>query len=467
MADTIKKRSIRRIAKIVLLFAILVAGEGCEPPPGPFFADLPYIRPSSDWFAQTYLKASNTGANDWFSRSVALSDDGDTLAVGAQKEDSNATGVNSTQTDNSATDSGAVYVFTRTAGTWNQQTYLKASNTDAGDDFGIPVALSGDTLVVGAALEDSNATGVNSTQTDNSATDSGAVYVFTRSGATWSQQAYLKASNTGTGDWFGYSVALSGDTLAVGALQEDSNATGVSTTAPTTAGSGATESGAVYVFTRSGATWSQSAYLKASNTGAGDWFGHSVALSGDGDTLAVGALREDSNVTGVSTTAPTTAGSGATESGAVYVFTRDGGTWSQSAYLKASNTGAGDWFSHTVALSGDGDTLVVGAIKEDSNATGVSTTAPTTAGSGATESGAVYVFTRSGATWSQSAYLKASNTGAGDWFSRSIALSGNRLAVGVSLEDSNATGVSTTAPTTAGSGASDSGAVYVVQRTAR
>ena len=194
-------------------------------------------------------------------------------------------------------------------------------------------------------------------------------------------------------------------------------------------------------------------YLKASNTGAGDLFGHTVALSGDGDTLAVGALQEDSNATGVSTTAPTAAGSGATDSGAVYVFTRSGATWSQSAYLKASNTGAGDGFGHSAGLSGD--TLVFGALQEDSNATGVSTTAPTAAGSGATDSGAVYVFTRSGATWSQSAYLKASNTGAGDLFGHSVALSGDTLAINAYREDSNATGVSTTTPTTAGSGASE------------
>ena len=128
---------------------------------------------------------------------------GDTVVVGAHREDSNATGVNGNQSDNSAVDAGAAYVFVRSGTTWSQQAYLKASNTGAGDCFGCSVAVSGDTVVVGALGEDSNATGVNGNQSDNSAADAGAAYVFVRSGTTWSQQAYLKASNTGAGDLFG------------------------------------------------------------------------------------------------------------------------------------------------------------------------------------------------------------------------------------------------------------------------
>jgi trimeric autotransporter adhesin len=146
-----------------------------------------------------YVKASNTGANDRFGNSVALSADGNTLAVGAYGEDSSATGIGGDQTNNSASSSGAVYVFARSGSTWSQQAYVKASNTGAGDCFGSSVALSadGDTLAVGAYNEASSATGIGGVQTNNSAPSSGAVYVFTRSGSTWSQQAYVKASNTG------------------------------------------------------------------------------------------------------------------------------------------------------------------------------------------------------------------------------------------------------------------------------
>ena len=174
---------------------------------------------------QAYLKASNAEAHDYFGFSVAVS--GDTVVVGAPGESSTATGVNGDQSDNSAIEPGAAYVFVRTGGIWSQQAYLKASNTGAGDTFGYRVAISGDTIVVGAIWEASNATGVNGNQSDNSAVGSGAAYVFVRSGTTWSQQAYLKASNTEADDQFGYSVAVSGDTVVVGAPYEDSNATGV------------------------------------------------------------------------------------------------------------------------------------------------------------------------------------------------------------------------------------------------
>jgi acyl-[acyl carrier protein]--UDP-N-acetylglucosamine O-acyltransferase len=396
-------------------------------------------------FEWDYLKASNTDGGDAFSRSVALS--GDTLAVGALYEDSDATGVNGDQSSNAAGLAGAVYVFTRSGGVWSQQAYLKASNTGASDYFGFSVALSGDTLAVGAYVEDSDATGVNGVQGSNAAVYSGAVYVFTRSGGAWSQQAYLKASNTGVNDFFGWSVALSGDTLAVGAHQEASAATDVNGDQSSNA---AENSGAVYVFTRSGGAWSQQAYLKASNTDATDYFGFSVALSGD--TLAVGARSEGSAATGVNGDQSSNA---ALNSGAVYVFTRSGGAWSQQAYLKASTTGAGDEFGRSVALSGD--TLAVGAYGEDSDATGVN---GDQSSNSAYNSGAVYVFTRSGGAWSQQAHLKASTTGAGDQFGRSVALSGDTLAVGTYGEDSDATGVNGDQSSNA---FANSGAVYVTR----
>jgi uncharacterized repeat protein (TIGR01451 family) len=397
------------------------------------------------WVQQAYLKASNTEADDQFGWSVAIS--GDTVVVGAPAEDSSATGVDGNQGDNSAGDSGAAYVFVRSGSSWSQQAYLKASNTGTFDQFGHSVAISGDTVVVGAFLEDSNATGVDGNQGDNSATESGAAYVFVRSGSSWSQQAYLKASNTGTSDRFGWSVAISGDTAVVGAFDEDSNATGVD-------GSQAdalNDAGAAYVFVRSGSSWSQQAYLKASNTGEEDLFGWSVAVSGD--TAVVGAVGEDSNATGVDgNQADNTAGN----SGAAYVFVRSGSTWSQQAYLKASNTGAGDQFGQSVAIFGD--TMVIAAPREDSNATGVN---GDQTDDSANSSGAAYVFVRSGSSWSQQAYLKASNTGATDEFGYSVAISGDAVVAGAFGEDSTATGVN---GNQADNSASESGGAYVFVR---
>lgn len=414
-----------------------------------------FARSGTTWGQQAYLKASNTDVQDLFGLAVALSDDGDTLAVGALGESSSATGVDGNQADNSAFNSGAVYVIARNGTTWSQQAYVKASNTGRADHFGEAVALSGDgnTLAVGAWRERSNATGVNGNQADNSAQDSGAVYVFTRSGPSWSQHAYLKASNTGVGDHFGAEVALSGDgnTLAVGALGERSNTTGVN---GDQANDAAGSSGAVYMFARGGTGWSQEAYLKATNTGAGDRFGTSVALSEDGNTLAVGAPQEASSATGIN---GNQADNSAVGSGAVYVFTRSSTTWSPEAYLKATNTGAGDRFGYSVALSSDGHSLVVGAYLEESAATGLG---GNQADNSAQDSGAAYVFARNGVAWRPGAYLKASNTDAGDSFGLSVALSGDAatLAVGAYWEGSAATGVN---GNQVDNSAPRSGAVYV------
>ncbi|MBL8804140.1 MAG: FG-GAP repeat protein [Planctomycetes bacterium] len=402
-----------------------------------------FVRAGGVWSQQAYLKASNTEQYDDFGASVAIS--GDTLVVGAYSEDSDATGVNGNQASNNATDSGAVYVFVRSGGVWSQQAYLKASNTGQFDEFGVAVAISGDTLVVGANREDSSATGVNGSQANN-AFDAGAAYVFIRSGGVWSQQAYLKASNTGNNDWFGVSVAIDQDTAVIGARYEDSDATGVNGSQANNTAS--VDSGAAYVFVRSGGIWSQQAYLKASNTEMNDSFGASVAVSGD--TVVIGALWEDSSAAGPN---GNQASNAAQDAGAAYVFHRTGGAWSQQAYLKASNTEAGDRFGYSVAVSGD--TLVVGAPLEDSNTTGLN---GNQADDSAAQSGAAYVFVRSGGVWSQQAYLKASNAQTGDHFGWSVAVAGDTLLVGANREDSSATGVN---GNQADNSAEDSGAAYV------
>ncbi len=409
---------------------------------------------------QAYFKASNAGTGDEFGRSVAIS--GDTAVIGAHYESSNATGVNGNETNDSAFQSGAVYVFVRNGSNWIQQAYLKASNTGAGDEFGFSVAISGDTIVVGAYGEDSNATGVNGNQGNNNANSSGAAYVFVRDGTNWVQQAYLKASNTGgpspgesEGDWFGFSVAVSGDTIVVGAHGEDSSATGVNGVQNNNSAIG---SGAAYVFVRDGTNWVQQAYLKASNTGGqapgesyGDAFGESVAVSGD--TIVIGAGGEDSNATGVNGNQGNNTAAG---SGAAYVFVRNGTNWTQQAYLKASNTGTGDEFGWAVTISGD--TVVVGANGEDSNATGVN---GNQGNNGTPNSGAAYVFVRDGTNWSQQAYLKASYTGADDLFGYSVAVSGEALVVGTPGDDSNVTGIN---GDPSDNSASDAGAAYVFVR---
>ena len=343
-----------------------------------------FVCSAGAWSQEAFLKASNPGSGDQFGAIVSLSADGDTLAVGAPGEDSPATGIGGDQAANNASNSGAVYVFTRSAAAWTQQAYVKASNTEAGDAFGSAVRLSGDgdTLAVGAFNENSAATGVNGDQADNSMFDAGAVYVFARSGGAWSQQAYVKASNTDAEDNFGLHLAVSGDgnTLAVGARGEASGFSAIETdnSAPFT--------GAVYVFTRSQASWAQQAYLKASNAQFGDRFGRSVALSADGNVLFVGAVDEASSATGVD---GNQASNAASLSGAVYEFVRSSASWAQVRYIKASNTANRDFFGWSIAVSGDASTLAVGAPDEDSAATGIG---GDQTDDSAPSAGAVYVF---------------------------------------------------------------------------
>jgi hypothetical protein len=373
-------------------------------------------------FAQrNYLKASNTGSNDLFGYSIAL--DGDTLAVGAYLEDSYAKGVDGDQTDNSADGSGAVYIFTRSGDDWRQQAYVKGEMTASGRQFGRALALRGDVLAVGAPFDGQ----AGADPAAGRATDSGAVQVFRRSAGIWREEAYLKAGNAAPGDLFGISVALAGDRLAVGAHMEDSAATGVGGDA---GDDGAENSGATYVFVHRDGQWLQEAYIKSTRTQAAAGFGNSLAL--DADILAVGAHLEDNG------------------NGAVYLYRRGRNGWLPQARLSAPTPAKNDLFGSSLAL--DADTLAVGAYLEDG----------AIAGQGPAEnSGAVYVYVRSGEAWSQQAYLKASSGAPEHRFGRSIALAGDTLAVGAYLEDRQAHGINGEA---GAQRSPESGAVYVYAR---
>ena len=456
------------------------------PPGGSPTAYQVNVTRGADVAQQAYLKASNTDPDDFFGLSLDVH--GDTIVVGAVGEASAATGVDGDQADDSASDSGAAYVFRGSGSTWTQEAYLKASNTNTNDGFGQSVAIDGDTIVVGAPGEDSAATGVDGNQADNSASGAGAVYVFVRTGTTWTQQAYLKASNTDAGDQFGSAVAIDGDTLVVGATGEDSAATTVDGDQDDDSSSFA---GAAYVFTRTDGVWSQRAYLKSSPV-AGVL---GVAVSISGDTIAVGALG------------------GIGGKGSVWIFRRNGASWA----LEASPPPPGDTvdlelanseFGTSVAVWGD--TLSVGAPLGFNSICGCTW-------------GSVHVYTRTGTTWSAptrlsqglpdaelgrsgaiwedvvasgapadyngatgvttdmqgegskpnsgAAYLhrlgtstanrklKASNSAADDYFSV-VSIWADTLVVGAYQEDSNATGVG---GDQSNNSAASSGAVYVIR----
>ena len=246
-------------------------------------------------------------------------------------------------------------MFSGAGGTWTQQAELTASDAAIGDGFGSSVALSGTTALVGAPYRNYR---------------TGAAYVFSGAGGTWTQQAELTASDAAIGDYFGSSVALSGSTALVGAA-------------------GHNRTGAAYVFNGAGGTWTQQAELTASDAATGDGFGSSVVLSGS--TALVGAYYRNSYT------------------GAAYVFSGAGGTWTQQAELTASDAAIGDYFGLSVALSGS--TALVGAAGHKFN------------------TGAAYVFNGAGGTWTQQAELTASDAAIGDQFGL-VALSGTTALVG-------------------------------------
>ena len=427
-----------------------------------------FVSDGSQWRQQAYVKASNPGLADNFGYMISLSGDGDTMAVAAPFEASAATGIDGDREDDSIPQAGAVYVFSRSGESWLQQAYIKASNTGEagigdelpdGDQFGFSLALSaeGDTLAVGAISEDSAASGVGADQSDNSALSAGAVYVFSRDGTAWAQQAYVKTSNAGGGDLFGYSVSLSADgsVLAAAAYDEDGSLAGTNEVQDDEVFG----TGALYVFARDGSEWTQQAYLKPSNSERNDSFGVAVAISADGNTAVGAAVDEDGMTTGVNS-APQPDMESDSSTGAVYVFTRDGGAWSEQAYIKASNTGPNDTFGARLALSGDGDTLAAGSQLEDSVGQGIDAIQDDES---AQESGAVYLFTRDGSSWTQSAYVKGSNADAFDEFGSAIALNGDGtlMALGARGEDSGATGLNGAQDDNS---AFESGAVYVFSR---
>jgi uncharacterized delta-60 repeat protein len=340
---------------------------------------------------------------------------------------------------------GRVSIYVRSSNSWSLQQLINApAAADSDDGFGMSVALDGDRLIVGAPAEDSSATGINGDQSDNSSINSGAAYIYQRTGTAWTLDAYLKSAVNGK-DAFGVSVAISGDTVVVGASTESSSARTVNGDQDDNSMSAA---GAAYVFTVNEGTWSQQAYLKATNTDRLDNFGESVGISGN--TIVVGSPRDSSGSGGVN---GNPFDNNLANSGAAHVFVRSGSDWSHQAYLKASNPDSFDNLGSRVSIFGDA--IVVGVPLEDSSASGVNGLQFSNT---STSAGAAYVFKRSDDHWVQHAYLKASNTGAGDQFGSAVAVSGDRVVVGAPFEDSSSRGLNGDG---SDNSASNSGAAYI------
>jgi len=264
-----------------------------------------FVRTGTTWALQQKLTVADGATNDYFGRAVAIA--GDTVVVGASSADT-LTNI----------DQGAAYVFLRTGTTWAQQAKLLATDGATTDYFGDSVAISGDTVVVGATED---ATGANIQQ--------GSAYVFTRTGSAWTQQAKLAAADGTAFDYFGFSVAVDGNTAVIGTLQDV----------------GANfQQGSAYVFVRSGSTWTQQQKLLAADGAANDSFGNSVFILGDAVMLGAAGDTNGANV----------------RQGSAYVFTRSGTAWTQSQKLVAADGTADDSFGAGVAFTQNA--AVVGSI---------------------------------------------------------------------------------------------------------
>jgi hypothetical protein len=278
-------------------------------------------------YEMTHLVASDANANDRFGISTAI--DGNIAVVGAFQNDVNTPGC------------GAAYIYELSGSQWLQRQKLTPFDGSPGDNFGRSVAVESNTIVVGSYYA------------DNAEPNTGAAYVFTRSGALWTQQQKLFASDANAEDRFGVSVSVKDNLIVVGAYGDDGQA------------------GSAYVFTRAGSVWSEQLKLTASDRAQDDLFGNAVAT--DGNVIFVGAYKKDD--TGSVYVKD--------DAGSVYVFDRQGTTWVEGDILHASDSNQWDHFGCSVAL--DGNLAAIGAYECDIN--------------GFSDTGAAYVFTKTGSAW--------------------------------------------------------------------
>lgn len=319
---------------------------------------------------------------------------------------------------------GAVSIYKRQNSSWLFDSYLTASNLDAYDEFGSNVSLNatGDLLAVASIREDSSGAGISSTDDDNLG-DSGAVYLFSIVNGSWQQIAKIKSPSPAASEFFGSSLALSNDgaTLVVGASNVYQN--------PYSA------AGAAYVYRYSNNAWVYEAELIPNNIGSSHKFGFSIAVNSNGSRVAVGAVGEVSDTTGVFNSTPVT-NNNALGAGAVYMFAKDTRhLWQQQAFIKAANaegrlnsSSEGDAFGHALALTSDGNRLIVSAMNEDSDSVGLNAND----NNASTDTGAVYIYDFLDNAWQYNQMIKANNTfiNAQFGFSLSTSANGETIAVG-------------------------------------
>ncbi len=319
----------------------------------------------SNWTQEAQKVASDGASSDQFGSTVAIS--GDTAIVGVRSDDIGAN-----------TNQGSAYIFVRNGTVWTEQQKLTASDGGLNDEFGVSVAISGDTVIIGTRFDDVGAD-----------VDQGSAYIFVRSGTVWTQQQKLTASDGGLVDNFGTGVAISGESVIVGSNGNDVGANN--------------NQGSAYIFARSGTVWTEQQKLTASDGLSNDQFGRSVSINGE--TAIVGVQLDDFGVNSAQ--------------GSAYIFIRNGTVWTEQQKLTAPDGAANDRFGISVAISGE--TAIVGANLDDIGAN--------------SDQGSAYIFVRSGTFWTQQQKLTASDGAGFDNFGNSVSINGDTVIVGAFGDD--------------------------------
>ena len=395
---------------------------------------------SGNWSQTAYLKAPLPSENEWFGSSVAITGDGNTIAVGAAG-------------------GSKAYIYQYENGSWQNAAILSPATAFSGSEpteyFGGDIDISDDatTVAISAYRDRRDSTGENM---DAVGTLAGAVYVFELSSNTWSQAAYLKPEYIAGGFYFGRSIDLTpdGSLLAVGAEGE-----------PSTSASNGDQSntdlpfsGAVFIYERSESSWNEISYLKPDyrDIEENDGFGSAVSFNDDGEILAVGAFGEDSGSKQIDMGVDNNDADG---SGAAYIFTRSGTTtWHQDVYIKAPNNNSVHSFGNTISLSGDGAVLVVGSTRDFNSHGGIQSDILDDNSSNH-ESGSAYLFQNTGSEWAYKSYIRSPNINVLDVFKRvRISRDGKTVGISSSFESSDAQGINGDMSNTE---APNSGAVFL------
>lgn len=344
-----------------------------------------------DWNQNLKITATERASDVYFGASAAIY--GDFAIIGANQENKDA------NEENTLSKAGAAYIYKNNEGNWEFYQKIVSNDRNVGDFFGYSVAIDGDYIVVGAPQEDEDENGINTKP------NTGSVYIFKNIEGEWTQIQKICASDRNSDDLFGWSVSISGNNIVVGAFQQGKDEQGLNQK---------DKAGAAYVFEKQVDNWTQTKKLVANDRSAADYFGATVSIYEN--SIAIGAYLQDQNATN---------NNYIMDAGAVYVFFQQGGNWVQTQKLVANDRRTESYFGNSVSINNN--YIIVGAFSDSEN-------------SNLQTAGAAYVFKYNAGTWQQQAKLKSNDLEKGDNFGKSVAINNEYALIGAINEDHDLNG---------------------------